>query len=59
MFSYLRGLAGQWHVILAVRDFAKTERAVKAAGLPKDSYTILHCDLASLDSVRQFADHFR
>lgn len=50
---------GQWHVVLACRDFAKAERAAKAAGLPKESYTIMHLDLASLTSVRQFVDHFR
>lgn len=46
-------------MVLACRDFAKAERAAKAAGLPKESYTIMHLDLASLTSVRQFVDHFR
>jgi NAD(P)-dependent dehydrogenase (short-subunit alcohol dehydrogenase family) len=27
--------------------------------MPKDSYTVMHLDLASLDSVRQFVDNFR
>lgn len=50
---------GKWHVILACRDFLKTERAAKSAGIPKENYTIMHLDLASLDSVRQFVDNFR
>ena len=28
-------------------------------GLPKGSFTVLHLDLASLESVRQFVDAFR
>ncbi|KAM1117133.1 hypothetical protein TB2_007446 [Malus domestica] len=51
--------SGKWHVIMACRDFLKTERAAKSAGMPKENYTIMHLDLASLDSVRQFVDNFR
>lgn len=51
--------SGKWHVIMACRDFLKAERAAKATGLSKDGYTIMHLDLASLDSVRQFVDNFR
>ncbi|KAK6946747.1 Short-chain dehydrogenase/reductase SDR, partial [Dillenia turbinata] len=50
---------GKWHVIMACRDFLKAERAAKSAGMAKESYTIMHLDLASLDSVRQFVDNFR
>ncbi|KAK9089354.1 hypothetical protein Scep_028436 [Stephania cephalantha] len=50
---------GKWHVIMACRDFLKTERAAKSAGIAKENYTIMHLDLASLDSVRQFVDNFR
>lgn len=50
---------GKWHVIMACRDFLKAERAAKSAGISKDNYTIMHLDLASLDSVRQFVDNFR
>lgn len=50
---------GKWHVIMACRDFLKTERAAKSAGIPKENYTIMHLDLASLDSVRQFVDNFK
>ncbi|XP_039114919.1 protochlorophyllide reductase-like [Dioscorea cayenensis subsp. rotundata] len=51
--------SGKWHVIMACRDFLKTEKAAKSAGMTKDSYTVMHLDLASLDSVRQFIDNFR
>ncbi|KAL8167312.1 hypothetical protein V2J09_008811 [Rumex salicifolius] len=50
---------GKWHVIMACRDFLKTERAAKSAGMDKENYTIMHLDLASLDSVRQFVYSFK
>ncbi|KAL3325565.1 hypothetical protein AABB24_036676 [Solanum stoloniferum] len=50
---------GKWHVIMACRDFLKAEKAAKSVGMPKENYTIMHLDLASLDSVRQFVDNFR
>lgn len=50
---------GKWHVIMACRDFLKAERAAKSAGMPRENYTIMHLDLASLDSVRQFVETFR
>ncbi|KAJ1402731.1 Short-chain dehydrogenase/reductase SDR [Sesbania bispinosa] len=50
---------GKWHVIMACRDFLKAARAAKSAGMAKENYTIMHLDLASLDSVRQFVDTFR
>lgn len=50
---------GKWHVIMACRDFLKAERAAKSAGMPREAYTIMHLDLSSLDSVRQFVDAFR
>lgn len=46
-------------MIMACRDFLKAERAAKSAGIAKENYTIMHLDLASLDSVRQFVDNFR
>lgn len=52
-------LTGQWQVIMACRDFLKAEKAAKAVGMPKENYTIMHLDLASLESVRQFVDNFR
>jgi len=50
---------GKWHVIMACRDFLKAERAAKSVGIAKENYTVMHLDLASLDSVRQFVDNFR
>lgn len=50
---------GDWHVIMACRDFSKAVSAAKRLGLPSGSYTVMHLDLASLDSVRQFVDAFR
>ncbi|XP_047311299.1 protochlorophyllide reductase-like [Impatiens glandulifera] len=50
---------GKWHVIMACRDFLKAERAAKSVGMDKENYTVIHLDLASLDSVRQFVDNFR
>ncbi|KAK4778629.1 hypothetical protein SAY86_006157 [Trapa natans] len=50
---------GKWHVIMACRDFLKAERAAKSAGMAKENYSIMHLDLASLDSVRQFVDNFK
>lgn len=50
---------GEWHVVMACRDFLKAEKAAKSVGIPKGSYTIVHLDLASFDSIRQFVDNFR
>ncbi len=51
--------SGQWHVVMACRNLEKAENAVKTVGIPQDSYTIMHLDLASLESVRQFVQNFR
>ncbi len=50
---------GQWHVVMACRDIPKTEKAVQTLGMSPDTYTIMHLDLASLESVRQFVKTFR
>uniref|UniRef100_A0A7N0ZQA6 NADPH-protochlorophyllide oxidoreductase n=1 Tax=Kalanchoe fedtschenkoi TaxID=63787 RepID=A0A7N0ZQA6_KALFE len=50
---------GKWHVIMACRDFLKAGRAAKSAGMAKENYSIMHLDLASLDSVRQFVENFK
>lgn len=50
---------GKWHVIMACRDFLKAERAAKSSGMPKENYTVMHLDLASLDSVKQFVANFK
>jgi protochlorophyllide reductase len=52
-------LTNQWHVVMACRDIPKTEQAAQSVGIPRDSYTIIHLDLASLDSVKQFVKDFR
>ncbi|KAJ6822710.1 protochlorophyllide reductase B [Iris pallida] len=51
--------SGRWNVIMACRDFLKAEKAAKSAGMPRENYSIMHLDLASLDSVRQFVANFR
>lgn len=51
--------SGEWHVVMAVRDFSKAELAAQRAGMPKETYSIMHCDLASLESVRQFVSNFK
>lgn len=48
-----------WHVIMACRDLNKTGAAAAGLGLPADRYEIVHLDLASLESVRHFAEAFR
>ncbi|KFM25144.1 Protochlorophyllide reductase, chloroplastic [Auxenochlorella protothecoides] len=50
---------GDWHVVMAVRDYSKAARMARELGIPRDSYSILHLDLASLDSVRDFVESFR
>ncbi|KAL8505920.1 hypothetical protein ACS0TY_016952 [Phlomoides rotata] len=51
--------SGKWHVIMACRDFLKAEKAAKSVGMAKENYTIMHLDLSSLESVRQFVDNFK
>ncbi len=48
-----------WHVIMACRDLNKAEKAAQDLSIPKDKYTLMHIDLGSLDSVRQFVSNFR
>lgn len=50
---------GKWNVVMACRDFLKAEKAAKSAGMAKENHTVMHLDLASLDSVRQFVRNFR
>jgi protochlorophyllide reductase len=49
----------EWHVVMACRDLAKAQKAAQTVGMPQDSYSIMHIDLASLESVRQFVKDFR
>ena len=48
-----------YHVVMACRDFAKAKKAAQDMNMDPSSYTVMHLDLASLDSVRQFADAFK
>jgi protochlorophyllide reductase len=48
-----------WHVVMACRNLEKTQRVANEVGMSPDSYTIMHLDLASLNSVRQFVKTFR
>lgn len=48
-----------WHVVMACRDLAKAEAAARDTGIPEASRTLLHIDLGSLASVRDFVAAFR
>lgn len=48
-----------WHVVMACRDLAKAKSAAESVAIPQDCYTLLHIDVGSLDSVRQFVKDFR
>ncbi len=48
-----------WHVVLACRDLEKAAKAAETVGISPDSYTLIHIDLGSLQSVRRFVENFR
>ncbi|MBZ8181491.1 protochlorophyllide reductase [Oscillatoria salina] len=48
-----------WFVVMACRNLDKTKKAAESVGMPADSYQIIHLDLASLNSVREFVKDFR
>lgn len=48
-----------WHVVMACRNVQKAKDAAESVGIPQDSYTVMHIDLGSLDSVRKFVNDFR
>ncbi|MEH2391933.1 MAG: protochlorophyllide reductase [Nostoc sp.] len=49
-----------WYVVMACRDIAKAQLAAQSVGIPyQGNYTIMHIDLGSMDSVRQFVKNFR
>ncbi len=48
-----------WFVVMACRNLEKTEQVATSVGIPQDSYKILHIDLGSLGSVRNFVNNFR
>ncbi|MFB2973220.1 protochlorophyllide reductase [Aerosakkonema sp. BLCC-F183] len=48
-----------WHVVMGCRDLEKAAKAAQSVGIPSDSYTLIHIDLGSLQSVRRFVENFR
>lgn len=48
-----------WDVVMACRDLEKAQKAASAVEIPSDSYTLMHIDVGSLESVRQFVKDFR
>ena len=48
-----------WHVVMACRDLKKAQTAAQSLGLDPKNYTLMHIDLGSLESVRQFVTEFR
>jgi protochlorophyllide reductase len=48
-----------WHVVMACRDLAKAKTAAEGVGMTPDSYSFMHIDLGSLESVRKFVADFR
>ena len=51
--------SGDYHVIMACRDFSKAERMAQEMGMSKGTYTVMHLDLSSLESVRQFVKNYK
>lgn len=51
--------SGDWCVIMACRDFLKAEKVAKENNLPEGSFIVMHCDLASQNSVKRFVESFR
>lgn len=43
-----------WHVVMACRNLDKALKAARELELPEGSYSLVHIDLSSLDSVRYF-----
>jgi protochlorophyllide reductase len=48
-----------WHVVMACRDLAKAEQAAQSVGMSLESYSVMHIDLGSLESIRKFVAEFR
>lgn len=46
-------------MVMACRNLEKADSAAKSLGMSPDSYTLMHIDLGSLDSVRKFVTQFR
>lgn len=50
---------GTWDVVMACRDLTKARTAAETLAMPKENYSVMLLDLASLESVRQFVQNFR
>jgi protochlorophyllide reductase len=50
---------GDYHVVMAVRDEQKAAAEAERLGFPPGSYTTMHLDLSSLESVRSFAEQYK
>ncbi|GGI81850.1 protochlorophyllide oxidoreductase [Polymorphobacter multimanifer] len=48
-----------WHIVMACRDLAKAHAAAAATGIAADRHSVLHLDLADLDSVEAFVTALR
>lgn len=48
-----------WFVVMACRNLEKAEKAAQDLGMSRDNYKVMHIDLGSLESVRQFVSNFR
>lgn len=48
-----------WYVVMACRDLDKAQKAAQSVGMSSDNYTLMHIDLGSLKSVREFVNVFR
>ena len=48
-----------WYVVMACRNLEKSQQAAQSVGMSPNTYTIMHLDLAALDSVREFVKNFR
>jgi protochlorophyllide reductase len=48
-----------WYVVMACRDLDKAQKAAETVGIPQASYTLIHINLGSLHSVREFVRIFR
>lgn len=52
-------IARGWQLILGCRDLQRTAVATAALGMPADRFEVVHLDLGSLQSVRDFAAAFQ
>jgi protochlorophyllide reductase len=48
-----------WFVVMACRNLGKAGEAAQEVGLPQGSFSLMHIDLGSLESVRRFSREFR